>query len=187
MAGVIEALLTPSGRVNLASLVRFAKSCEITDFSRFVKRPVLAGSSVRPGLVEGHRGKASADPNATLAFQLSLPSGEESLSDALKHAVYPLVKAPDAVRVQNIFAIGRISGNDLVIPDLAISKKHALIEIREQGYYVRDCGSKNGTRLNGEPLGEQFRELHDGWLLAFGRYEFSFLEPRSLYLRLVGD
>ncbi|EIC23489.1 FHA domain-containing protein [Thiorhodovibrio frisius] len=187
MTGVIEALLTPSGRVNLTSLARFAKSCDSRDFTRFIKRPVLAGSSVREGMVVDPQDKKARDPNATLVCQMTASSGEASLSDVLKHAVYPLIKAPDAIRAENIFAIGRISGNDLVIPDLAISKKHALIEIRAQGYFMRDCGSKNGTRLNGEPLGEQFKELHDGWLLAFGRYEFSFLEPRSLYRRLVGD
>lgn len=184
MAGVIEALLTPSGRVNLTSLVRFAQSCDSADFARFVKRPVLAGSSVREGMVVGD--KKARDRNATLAYRLSEPDGGEPLTDVLKHAVYPLVKDPDAARAENIFSIGRISGNDLVIPDLAISKKHALIEIRQQGYFIRDCRSKNGTRLNGESLGEVFKELHDGWRLAFGRYEFSFLEPRSLYRRLVG-
>jgi hypothetical protein len=187
LAGVIEALLTPSGRVNLASLVRFAESCDSGDFCRFVKRPVLAGSSVREGMVMGAHDKKSPDPNATLAYQMTEVSGGESLSDVLKHAIYPLIKAPDAARAEHIFTIGRVSGNDLVIPDLAISKKHALIEIRDQEYLVRDCGSKNGTRLNGEPLGERFKQLHDGWLLAFGRYEFSFLEPRSLYRRLLGD
>jgi pSer/pThr/pTyr-binding forkhead associated (FHA) protein len=187
LAGVIEALLTPTGRVNLASLVRFAKSCDSADFCRFVRRPVLAGSSVQPGMMGASRDNKAADPNATLAFQTTALSGDESLSDALKHAIYPLVKAPDAARAEHIFAIGRVSGNDLVIPDLAISKRHAIIEIRDQGYFIRDCGSKNGTRLNGTALGELFKELHDGWLLAFGRYEFSFLQPKSLYQRLVGE
>lgn len=187
LAGVIEALLTPSGRVDVAALMRFATSCDVADFCRFVRRPVLAGSSVRADMVAGPRDKKARDPNATLAFQAVARSDQEPLHDVLKHAVYPLIKAPDSSGADHIFAVGRTSGNDLVIPDLAISKRHALIQIREQGYFVRDCGSKNGSRLNGEPLGETFKPLHDGWLLAFGRYEFSFLEPRSLYRRLLGE
>lgn len=187
VVGVIEALLTPSGRVNAASLVNFAKSCELKDFCRFLQRPVLAGSAVQPGMMAGSRDKNNLDPNATLAFQMSSLSDQESLSDALKHAIYPLVKAPDATRAEHVFTIGRLSGNDVVIPDLAISKRHALIEIREQGYFIRDCGSKNGTWVNDAPLGESFKEILDGYFLAFGRYGFSFLQPQSLYRRLVGD
>lgn len=36
--------------------------------------------------------------------------------------------------------------------DDAISRRHALVTHRSDGDYVQDIGSKNGTRLNGEPL-----------------------------------
>ncbi len=187
MALMIEALLTPSGRVNAAVLAGFAKSCASADFCRFLQRPVLAGSAVQAGMITGPRDQQAQDHNATLAFQVNVLAEEDNLPDALKHAIYPLVKAPDAPRVEQMFAIGRISGNDMVIPDLAISKRHALIEIRGQGFFIRDCGSKNGTRMNGALLGKLFTELQDGAVLVFGRYEFSFLHPESLYWRLVGD
>lgn len=187
MAGVIEALLTPSGRVNLGALARFARSCDVGDFSRFVRRPVLAGSSVQPGMIAGPRDKKHKDLNATFAFRMNPLEGGESISDVLKQAVYPLVKAPDATRAENIFTIGRVSGNDFVIPDLAISKRHAIIEIRDETYFIRDCGSTNGTTLNGKNLGEDFRQLLDGFAVGFARYEFSFLSPKSLYFRLVDD
>jgi hypothetical protein len=49
VSGVIEALLTPSGQIHLGSLMRFARSCDVADFCRFVRRPVLAGTGVQPG------------------------------------------------------------------------------------------------------------------------------------------
>lgn len=187
MSAVIEALLTASGRVNPGALMRFARSCDVADFCRFVRRPVLAGSGVRSGMMAGRKGPGDGEPNATLAFQMRAEPDGHSLSEVLKHAVYPLVKAPDATRAEHLFAIGRVSGNDCVIPDLAISKRHALIEVRDQACMIRDCGSTNGTRLNGQILGQQFKPLHDGALVTFARYEFNFLVPRSLYQRLMED
>lgn len=45
--------------------------------------------------------------------------------------------------------IGREDENDVVLPDRRVSRRHALIERRGDRYYIQDCGSKNGTFLNG--------------------------------------
>ncbi len=50
--------------------------------------------------------------------------------------------------------IGRGSGNDLVLQDLNVSRVHAEILRREDGYYVLDAGGKNGTFLNGRRITE---------------------------------
>jgi len=50
--------------------------------------------------------------------------------------------------------IGRGSGNDLVLQDLNVSRVHAEIVRREDGYYVLDAGGKNGTFLNGRRISE---------------------------------
>lgn len=47
------------------------------------------------------------------------------------------------------FAIGRGPGNDLVLPSLAVSRKHAQIEQSAEGLVIRDCGSRNGLVVNG--------------------------------------
>lgn len=49
-------------------------------------------------------------------------------------------------------SIGREDENDIVIHDRRISRQHAVIERANDRYFVRDCGSKNGTFVNGEPL-----------------------------------
>ena len=52
--------------------------------------------------------------------------------------------------------IGRASRNEISIADPTVSKEHAEITIRDGRPFVRDLGSRNGTRVNGiearEPL-----------------------------------
>lgn len=48
--------------------------------------------------------------------------------------------------------IGRASGNELILADLKVSRLHAEIERRSDGFYVRDAGGKNGTFLNEERI-----------------------------------
>lgn len=65
------------------------------------------------------------------------------------------------------FTIGRIPGNDLVIEDPSLSRRHALIENLDGRLYLSDCGSANGTFINGAPVGGG-DEVHDGDELTFG-------------------
>lgn len=52
----------------------------------------------------------------------------------------------------NPFTIGRQEGNELVIPDASLSRRHALITMFNDVAQLSDCGSQNGTFLNGKPL-----------------------------------
>ena len=46
--------------------------------------------------------------------------------------------------------VGRSTGADLRIEDDRVSRLHARVEMRDDGVYVEDLGSRNGTELNGE-------------------------------------
>src|SRR4051794_4814132 len=46
--------------------------------------------------------------------------------------------------------IGRQEGNDVVLEDTKSSRNHCLIEHVGGDYVLRDLGSKNGTRVNGQ-------------------------------------
>jgi serine phosphatase RsbU (regulator of sigma subunit) len=64
------------------------------------------------------------------------------------------------------FAIGRKTGNDLVLTDPRVSREHANI-IQEHGaYYVVDRGSRHGTFVNGERV--ERRRLGRNDRLEFG-------------------
>ena len=45
--------------------------------------------------------------------------------------------------------IGRTSECEIQLPMPGISRKHVLISLHNEEYYVEDLGSKNGTYLNG--------------------------------------
>ncbi|MGB8647094.1 MAG: FHA domain-containing protein [Anaerolineae bacterium] len=62
----------------------------------------------------------------------------------------------------NAFLIGREPPAQLVIPLRPISRQQARITCIDQSYYIADLDSRNGTFVNGEPLGREPRRLHDG-------------------------
>ncbi len=58
--------------------------------------------------------------------------------------------------------IGRASDCEIVIPERQVSRYHACIEQDEEGYLLYDLGSKNGTQVNGDPVGVHPYRLRDG-------------------------
>src|SRR5882672_5842796 len=63
--------------------------------------------------------------------------------------------------------IGRSSGSDLVLQDLNVSRVHAEVVRRPEGYYVLDAGGKNGTFLNDGRI-DQPTLLHPGDRIRVG-------------------
>jgi len=63
--------------------------------------------------------------------------------------------------------LGRSSRNTIAIPDTTVSKEHAEIVRRGAAWFVRDLGSRNGTRLNGVEVREAV-ELRNGDRLEVG-------------------
>jgi pSer/pThr/pTyr-binding forkhead associated (FHA) protein len=55
----------------------------------------------------------------------------------------------------NVF--GRKSGNDVQIPDPYVSGKHGIVEVAEDGVYLTDTGSTNGTLVNEAKLAPNMR------------------------------
>ncbi len=50
--------------------------------------------------------------------------------------------------------VGREASCDIVIPDRRVSRRHAIFELRPEGVYLEDLGSKNGTHFNGQRVKE---------------------------------
>jgi hypothetical protein len=57
--------------------------------------------------------------------------------------------------------LGRGEECEIVLPDRQVSRMHARISRREDGFYVEDLESKNGTYVNGVPVKGSVR-LQDG-------------------------
>jgi pSer/pThr/pTyr-binding forkhead associated (FHA) protein len=49
---------------------------------------------------------------------------------------------------------GRTQGNDVLIEHPTVSARHCEIVLGEQGIFVRDCGSTNGTFVGEEPVAD---------------------------------
>jgi pSer/pThr/pTyr-binding forkhead associated (FHA) protein len=62
--------------------------------------------------------------------------------------------AGTAFSLQPVTSIGRSASNTVVIPDTYASSQHALLTWREGQWWLEDRNSRNGTRLNGEPVEE---------------------------------
>jgi hypothetical protein len=61
----------------------------------------------------------------------------------------------------NTVIIGRNTDCDIVVPDRQVSRHHARLRLAEEGIYLEDLGSKNGTHHNGQATTEAII-LHDG-------------------------
>jgi pSer/pThr/pTyr-binding forkhead associated (FHA) protein len=68
-------------------------------------------------------------------------TGTESLTEG---DVFPL---------QPVTSIGRSPSNTICIPDTYTSAQHALLAWREGQWWLEDRESRNGTMLNGVPVG----------------------------------
>jgi hypothetical protein len=69
------------------------------------------------------------------------------------------------------FTIGRTRECDLCLSDLSVSRMHALLVRREDGWVLSDLGSHNGTRLNGWLVREPV-PVHLGDRVEFGSMTF---------------
>jgi DNA-binding winged helix-turn-helix (wHTH) protein len=72
--------------------------------------------------------------------------------------------------------IGRSSDCDISLPDRQVSRYHARVSWRGDGYQVEDLGSKNGTHINGQGVTEP-AELADGDELQIAlRFKLAFVD-----------
>lgn len=79
-------------------------------------------------------------------------------------------------QAQRIWTIGRDS-RKVVIPirDTRLSRSHAAVEyICDEGFYLIDLGSSNGSYVNGEPI-RHHTLLREGDRIRLGSFTFTFL------------
>ena len=63
-------------------------------------------------------------------------------------------------------SIGRDAGNDVVVSDRALSRRHCRLSAQSGAFMISDLGSRNGTFVNGMPVREQ--SLHDRDQISLG-------------------
>ena len=111
---------------------------------------------------------ASQDAEATVLFShATVPSGSRvCLYDYETDRRYPLKGM--------LVSLGRGTANDIRVNDPGMSRRHAELLWNGELWMVRDCGSTNGTYLNGEPVTQHI--LIDGDVIECGTTRLEFRE-----------
>jgi pSer/pThr/pTyr-binding forkhead associated (FHA) protein len=80
----------------------------------------------------------------------------------------PAERRGETFALRDELTIGRGGGCGIVLDDSFVSQVHARVFRRDGDVYVEDLGSRNGTLLNGQPVGGAQR-LRRGDRVQFGR------------------
>jgi general secretion pathway protein E len=73
--------------------------------------------------------------------------------------------------------VGRHPDNAIQFNDDGLSRQHCVFEKTPKGWQIRDLGSRNGTKLNGERVSAS--ELSTGDIVRVGTLEIRFLNPEE--------
>jgi pSer/pThr/pTyr-binding forkhead associated (FHA) protein len=68
--------------------------------------------------------------------------------------------------------LGRSTENEIFLDDVTVSRKHAEISTDGKTYSIRDCGSLNGTYVDG--VIKENSELEDGMEIQIGKFRLHF-------------
>ncbi|MDA2962757.1 MAG: FHA domain-containing protein [Actinomycetota bacterium] len=69
--------------------------------------------------------------------------------------------------------IGRSTSSSVFLDDVTVSRAHAVVEKRGSGFFLRDCGSLNGTYLNDELVTSA--QLKSGDQIQIGKFHLIFV------------
>ena len=138
------------------------------DLDALEAREGLRRIGARQVLLEASRDVPAGIPAVAALFAdtASLPSaptpGATRRLRRAGEAVLVVAGSGPVRRTHTPFSIGRGPANDLVLPSLAVSREHAVVQATETGYELVDCGSRNGLVLRGQ--------RHDRLLLEPGAH-----------------
>jgi pSer/pThr/pTyr-binding forkhead associated (FHA) protein len=72
--------------------------------------------------------------------------------------------------------IGRGNNNNIIIQDPFMSSNHASIIKEENGFFLKDIGSTNGTYINNHKIIHSCVKLKNGDKIQFGKLTFLFVD-----------
>ena len=78
---------------------------------------------------------------------------------------------------QGEVAIGRSVESPIFLDDVTVSRKHALIELRDGAFALKDLGSLNGTYLNNQSVSDA--ALVSGDEIQIGKFHMLFISARK--------
>lgn len=120
---------------------------------------------------------------STIKYRLDTDEGDQEISsigEDVKEGVSLVVRSGGGMEGQSFSpeddeaSIGRSPGSDIFLDDITVSRNHALLIRKEDGYYIQDQGSLNGTYVNRARVETQI--LFDGDQLQIGKYKLTFID-----------
>ena len=128
-------------------------------------------------------GRPEGEDASTMAYKVGETGEYEpvDVTDEVDRAGAALVVRSGGGRAGESFAvdrdrmsIGRTPDAAVFLDDVTVSRNHALIVRRDDGLYIDDLGSLNGTYVNRRRI--ESHKLDDGDEIQIGKYKLSYLE-----------
>lgn len=121
-------------------------------------------------------------PESTEVQLMDDPTGRGESTASLALVAYSLRRSEHSRG--HLITLGRAPTNDVVIPDLSISRFHAFVKEGEGRWRMLDAGSTNGSTVNGTSVPQQGTghavELKTGDSVRIGQVELTFLDVSAL-------
>jgi len=124
-----------------------------------------------------------AGPEATIRFSPEADEREsdfDSLAEVAKEGVSLVVRSGGGLAGENFepagekTTIGRHPDSDIFLDDITVSRNHAVLIQKPDGFYIQDQGSLNGTYVNRARVETQ--KLTDGDQVQIGKYKLTYIE-----------
>jgi pSer/pThr/pTyr-binding forkhead associated (FHA) protein len=123
-------------------------------------------------------GRAAPQRRGRLQSEVKTVVGKREPVAGLVGRVFALVKRPEGTPGPVVIGRSDEGEIDVAIPDASISKRHCAFGARNGLATITDCGSTNGTLVNGTPVqGSWVMDLCGGELITLGRLELVFETP----------
>ena len=123
---------------------------------------------------------------AALPVIEALPPLPDSTSEAGPAAVRPVAEVLLLLGDKQLGAfslgggeltIGRTPGNDIVIDNVGVSRRHAVMRVQDGKAFLEDLGSANGTFVRGQKI--ERHELQDGDEIAIVKHRLVYRIPKD--------
>ncbi len=130
-------------REELTRMPRLPSPVPVSQQSPLTKADNTQSPSLHPVAVSQPQSSSGVASSATgLYLQGYLSTGQ---------AVFYSIHFQDLLATHS-YTIGRANDNNLCIPDNTVSSHHAALKVRNGALLLGDCGSSNGTYINGSRL-----------------------------------
>lgn len=96
-------------------------------------------------------------------------SGFDSKGRTIHHVIPARDGVPTSSDIFPLCTVGRDDSNDLILDDVTVSRKHAIIGVDSRGLIcIIDVGSSNGTFVDGKHIGDRRVEIDRATEIKFG-------------------